>query len=607
MKENVHDIDKLFTDAISDHQESPSESVWDAIDQHLDKNKVLDINRKYIQLKRFAVVLLILLLGFGAYTLSTWTKTPETANPDNTKNIEQKNTSGTIVYTENKKDNISIANTADSGENHPIDQPKNSSGILTDEVSTAGKKIIPNAINGDEKYQNNQQQSTTTVLPGSVNKQDKIIKPAAINNIQKRELRELKNITGSLPSTVKKQHEIIAQAAIIAEKNNKIKSTDKILGGQRPNKKEEDRLGTTYVKRPVEDGTGSSIQKSKEIILASSGKKIIIDKRKQKNIVTNAGYAEVPNKIAWLGSVSNENESVEKPANLPMIIPEPINLRPDNSLKKFFLPDNYSLPDYLTFDALPPKASKIKKTGAFAATIFFAPNISFIHITDDKWEHRPGRPDDDDDRDNIRKTEKDQSSATFGMLIDYSFTKHWGLQSGIAVYNKTIFIDPKKIYADIDNSGNVKYRYNFSSGYLFLMSKSATNPVVGDSLQAFESTNTLQYIAVPLGIKYSYAFKKIDLFASVGASVNILTKGKIKTAIENGAAKQLCTSNKINGLKSAYFGGYAGIGAAYNITPHIALSFMPTFNFAITSGTKDARVKTYPYMISMAAGIRYKL
>lgn len=71
MNENVHAIDKLFTDAINDHQESPSESVWDAIDQHPDKNKVVDINRKYIQLKIFAVVLLILLLGFGAYTLST--------------------------------------------------------------------------------------------------------------------------------------------------------------------------------------------------------------------------------------------------------------------------------------------------------------------------------------------------------------------------------------------------------------------------------------------------------------------------------------------------------------------------------------------------------
>ena len=70
MKKNLHNIDKLFKAALDDDTEHPPESVWDAIDQHPDKNKVVDINRKYIQLKIFVVVLLILLLGFGAYTLS---------------------------------------------------------------------------------------------------------------------------------------------------------------------------------------------------------------------------------------------------------------------------------------------------------------------------------------------------------------------------------------------------------------------------------------------------------------------------------------------------------------------------------------------------------
>lgn len=573
MKENLHDIDKLFTAAINNHQESPSESVWDAIDQHLDKNKVVDINRKYIQLKRTAVVLLILLLGFGAYTLSTWTRNKETAKSDNTKNIEQKNTRDIITYTENNQDNISSANAEDRGKNHQNNQQKNSSGTLTDVKNKQAKIIITDAINKNEKYQNNQQKNTTKTLSGSVNKQDKII---------------------VLPY-------------IIAEKNMEIKTPDKISGRQRQNKKGMDGFASAYLKLPVTAYTGSSIQKRKYDLLASSGKKIIIDKRKQKTIITGAGYAEAENKIPGLSLIDNENESAQKPADLPLIIPETIKALPDNSLKKFFFPDSYYLPDYLTFHAPSPKTVKIKKAAFFAATIFFAPNISFNHISDDKQEHRPGRPDNDDDRDKIKKTEQDQSSASFGMLIDYSINKNWSLQSGVAISNKTIIIDPKKIYADFDNSGNVKYRYNFSSGYLFLVSKSATNPVVGDSLQAFESTNTLQYISVPLGVKYSYAFKKIDLFASAGASINILTKGKIKTEIENGAAKQLCTSNKINGLKSAYFGAYAGIGVAYNITPHIALSFMPAFNFALTSGTKDARVKTYPYMISMAAGIRYKL
>ena len=101
-------------------------------------------------------------------------------------------------------------------------------------------------------------------------------------------------------------------------------------------------FGRTYLKLPVAADAGSSIQKTKEIILAPSGKKINFDKTKQKTIVTKAEYGEATNEISGFSSINNENESAEKRANLPRIIPEPIiNLRQDNSLKKFFLPTSY--------------------------------------------------------------------------------------------------------------------------------------------------------------------------------------------------------------------------------------------------------------------------
>jgi len=101
MKKNLHNIDKLFKAALDDHTEHPPESVWEAIDQHLDKNKVVDINRKYVKLKRIAVALLALLLGFGAYTLNHWTKinnqSPAASTVINNKENIQHNNSASSV------------------------------------------------------------------------------------------------------------------------------------------------------------------------------------------------------------------------------------------------------------------------------------------------------------------------------------------------------------------------------------------------------------------------------------------------------------------------------------------------------------------------------
>src|SRR5438045_375784 len=71
MSENLHDIDKLFKDSIEGHEEMPSDKVWDAIDNNLDKTNVIQIKRKYNNLKRLAVALLLLLLGTVVYEIQS--------------------------------------------------------------------------------------------------------------------------------------------------------------------------------------------------------------------------------------------------------------------------------------------------------------------------------------------------------------------------------------------------------------------------------------------------------------------------------------------------------------------------------------------------------
>ena len=506
MKKDLHDIDKLFKAALDDQEETPSAGVWDAIDQHLDKNSVVDINRKYTQLKKIAVALLILLLGIGAYTLSTWNKSERLSQNSKTKiSTLQKNDTGLLNESPNKQDKINTPGAI------------NTAPFTNNEISS---------VNTDEPIENKNKGTNPTAITTS---------PATTNS------------------------------------------------------------------------SGPSTRAGNEILKAAGGSKIMIKKRSQKTTITNADLGKEENETVQTVLAKEDEEIMPQLTILDRANPELIRVEQDNRHNKNIIPDSYQLPVALTSIQLPNKTMKVKKASAFTATIFYAPDFSSNHIKEENHEMRPGRPNDNRDKEKIRDGEQHHSAYTFGVLIDYKMNNHWSLQSGVSLSKKVIHIAPKTIYADVDNNGAVKYLFNCSSGYLFLSSKTVTNPVIGDSIHASESTNTLQYVSIPFGIKYNYSFNKIDLFSSVGTAVNILTRGRIETGIENGLSKEVSASNKINGLKPSYWGGNIGIGAAYNITNRIAISFTPTYNFALTSSTKDAAVKSYPNSISLAAGIRYKL
>jgi hypothetical protein len=67
MDKNLHDIDKLFHDAIEPLEDSPGRQVWENIGNALDKNETVQYRKKTIALKRLSAALLLLLLGFGVY------------------------------------------------------------------------------------------------------------------------------------------------------------------------------------------------------------------------------------------------------------------------------------------------------------------------------------------------------------------------------------------------------------------------------------------------------------------------------------------------------------------------------------------------------------
>ncbi|MDB5222575.1 MAG: porin family protein [Chitinophagaceae bacterium] len=247
------------------------------------------------------------------------------------------------------------------------------------------------------------------------------------------------------------------------------------------------------------------------------------------------------------------------------------------------------------------KTSKSTKASPFSATVFFSPEFVSSTVKGDHPRYR------EDNRNEIKNNEKINPSSSYGVLLDYGIGNNWKLQSGIAVSTRVTDIHTKTIYARPDNGGNVNYRLSCSAGSAFVPLKSGANPVQGDSTKILSAKNILQYVSIPLSIKYSIGKGKFNVVPGVGIAANILSKGKVETVIVTGSGNESSSTSNIEGLKSNYLSSQISLGAEYHLGKKIALNFTPTARLALSSINKDAAVKTKLNSFGLSAGITFRL
>ena len=71
MDENLHTTEDLFYTNLDGHAEPPPPAAWDHISQTLDRDNLILIKKKYNRVKRFAALLLMLLIGFSVYEINS--------------------------------------------------------------------------------------------------------------------------------------------------------------------------------------------------------------------------------------------------------------------------------------------------------------------------------------------------------------------------------------------------------------------------------------------------------------------------------------------------------------------------------------------------------
>ena len=248
-----------------------------------------------------------------------------------------------------------------------------------------------------------------------------------------------------------------------------------------------------------------------------------------------------------------------------------------------------------------PSIESTKQSG-FAITAFYSPDFTFHHFVNSA----PGNS----NSTNFDIPESESNSSTFGALVDYTISKHWGLQSGITLAWSEFELEyqkPETLYAQPDNSGDIKYKLASPLGDAYVKPSFSSNPNIGDSIFSKSTAYNLQYIGIPLAVKYSFNKGKFTLNVLGGVSANFLARGQLATELEYGNDNETETTNKIYGLKPFYLSGLAGIGLDYNIYKKFSLSFSPTVRFALSAINSNVKEQSYPNSLGFVLGIKMKL
>ncbi|UEG49917.1 PorT family protein [Ferruginibacter lapsinanis] len=498
MKENLHDIDKLFQSAINQHQESPSDEVWNAIENNLNKKDVDNYRKKNYWLKRLSVLLFLLLTGVSIYL---FTKPKNNSHKD-------------LQFTQVIPDRETI------NEDH---------NSVLDHQNTTHKDYLTNRNNN---------QTTNKEIDINDDKIKKIVSIKHTNNNYSNRNKTFEKF----PVPV----------------NDKNLSTTTLRQQQKKNKK-------------------------------NTEKKISVK-------ITNASTDDVITTEYHSTSVPEKNNAIE---NSNSEVPATAIMKVDSSKTTAIIAKKKTVTENGIKTTI---KRKTKSEPGLALSAFFSPDFASYNLLNGDNNNQL----DGENKDEIEQNEDHQNAFTTGLLFDYTFNKHWAIQTGFTFSKTTIGGAPKKIYAKADNNGNIKYCYWSSSGYAFIKTPEGNLPAVGDSINASSSRHTLQYLSVPLAIKYSIPYKKFEFNLLAGVSANFLIKSKLEAALKDRDEDEHHKQYQIEGLRNVYFSGVAGIGITYNLTSKWGIIFSPSARFALTPINKNIGIRSYSNSIGLTTGVRFK-
>ncbi len=232
----------------------------------------------------------------------------------------------------------------------------------------------------------------------------------------------------------------------------------------------------------------------------------------------------------------------------------------------------------------------------WSVAVFYSPSYSKNHLKENQNVTH-------NEEVEYYKNERTNYSHATGIAIGFDLKQQWTLLSGISYSTISYTIAVPKIYARHGFDNELHYQYPTSCGIIQVSDIGVSALNEGDSLVTnISCRQKLQFINIPLTIRYKIAGNHFTCFADAGFAFNFVINERAK--LQTGNTEKTITNN-IDGLKKLNYGYHAGIGLQYNLHNDFGIYIEPVFKGSVNSLTEKIPENCYPYSFGLNMGLTY--
>ncbi|HEY0433036.1 MAG TPA: hypothetical protein VGC95_04150, partial [Chitinophagaceae bacterium] len=150
-------------------------------------------------------------------------------------------------------------------------------------------------------------------------------------------------------------------------------------------------------------------------------------------------------------------------------------------------------------------------------------------------------------------------------------------------------------------------KYVVSSGYAYIKPNFAGTPSPGDSLRTENTHHRLQYVVIPLLVKYTLInHPKLSFIPGFGFAGNFLTSASIETEIAESSNREHMSIKKLDGTRKFNWSIVSQLTMKYQINKKVSIDLRPFFSYALSPITNNNDVETFPYNFGIGVGASYR-
>jgi len=260
----------------------------------------------------------------------------------------------------------------------------------------------------------------------------------------------------------------------------------------------------------------------------------------------------------------------------------------------------------------------------FSIDLYYSPDLASRKLSDNPDYSGPGSS----EGMSIYSNEKSNYSYSTGIRLRGDITEKWTVATGcfFSSFSQTSGLNTIYVVSDStfrQNTGSSQQGFNQGPGgtqHLVAHTSLGTinlknhpfpmhgpgecyAPENGDTLNLdIQSTEMIQFISIPLTVRYYLSKNRLAYYAEAGAAINFIYDNSVTSTVNSSYSE----TNDIVGLKKMNYSMLLSVGVQYSLEHKWNLFAEPNLRYSLTPINENNPVLSYPYFLGLKVGLGYR-